>query len=151
MIDDYKTFLKNEILELFDKEDSICKIYRNDGDRGNGFFIKLNETYIPFNKCLITCYHILWEEDIETGKEINLINKNKKIQLEITKKRRTFTNQQLDYTLIEIFDYDKIEYFFPIRIDPDYPDNFYRKIEVFFCIILEKKISWDFLLVKLKK
>ena len=59
MIDDYKTFLKNEILELFDKEDSICKIYRNDGDRGNGFFIKLNETYIPFNKCLITCYHIL--------------------------------------------------------------------------------------------
>ena len=56
---------KKEILELFDKEDSMCIIYRNDGKRGNGFFIKLNETCIPFNNCLITCNHILREKDIE--------------------------------------------------------------------------------------
>ena len=72
--------LKSEILELFKKEDSIC-IINNGTNTGNGFFIELNEACIPFNKCLISCNHILAEKDIEIGNTINLQYKNKKIYL----------------------------------------------------------------------
>ncbi len=123
----YPPILKSEMLELFEKEKSICiiktkKIINNTiiDIRGNGFFIELNEACIPFNKCLITCNHILGEENIKIGEKIKLEYKNKEIKLDFTKRRRAFTDKRLDYTLIEIFDNDKIKYFFPIRINPDY-------------------------------
>jgi hypothetical protein len=127
--------LKNEILELFKKEDSICIIFNKMNDRTyieNGFFIGLNEACIPFNKCLICCNHFLTEKDIEIGKTINLQYKNKKIYLEITKNRRVFTDRHFNYTLIEIFDYDNINDFFPIQIYQDIDDNYYKKRDVFF-------------------
>ena len=126
--------LKTEILELFKKEDSMCIIknsINNQNIRENGFFIELNETSIPFNKCLICCNHLLTEKDIEIGNTIYLLYKNKEIYLEITENRRVFRNEILDYTLIEIFDYDKIKYFFPIPIFRDIDDNYFKKKDVF--------------------
>ena len=37
----------------------------------------------------------------------------------------------MDYTLIEIFYYDNIRNFCPIRIDPDYVDDYYKNQVVF--------------------
>lgn len=138
MKNDSPPILKSEILELFEKEEYICIINSkriiNDKLRyikGNGFFIELNEACIPFNKCLITCNHLLNEEDIKIGNIIILEYQNKKIKLDITKIRRVFTDKQLDYTLIEIFDNDKIKYFFPIQINPNFDEIPHKNDEVF--------------------
>ena len=116
---------KNEILDLFKKEDSICKIYfeillknRLISGFGNGFFLKLDNEEIkdiPFNRCLITNNHILNEENIKNGRRIKIIYRKKEKIIEITGNRRVFTNIELDYTLIEILDKDKIEDFFHIN------------------------------------
>ena len=115
---------------LFKRGDSVLKIeHENQKGKkiiGNGFFICLNEPCIPFNICLITCNHILGEKDIEIGKRISLQYKNRIIKLVITKDRRFFTDEQLDYTLIEIFISDGIhdDCFFPKYKDYlDYMDD----------------------------
>ena len=140
---------KHEIDEilLFEREHSICIIeYKNIKNKtiiGNGFFIKLNEACIPFNKCLITCNHILSEEDIEIEKKIKLQFKNKEMYLYLRENRRIYTDEKLDYTLIEIFDYDVYEiepYFLPIEIYPEhYDDNYFKNRVVFFYNITKKK------------
>ena len=83
----------------------VCRIY-NDGE-GTGFFTK-----IPFiNKflpVLITNNHILNENDIKNNKKI-LININKELRsIKIDGKRKRYTNEQLDITIIEIKEEDHI-------------------------------------------
>ena len=117
--------LKNESEELFKKENSMCIIYfENDSNGiimntglGNGFFCKLNYSYIPFKKALFTNNHILNERSIQTGKQIKLTYQQKDITLDITEKRNAFTDEKLDYTCVEIFDEDGINNFFEIDND----------------------------------
>ena len=113
---------KNEIFELFEKEDAICKIKcKNVIDNklqdhvGTGFFLELNCKDIPFNKCLLTNNHILNMNDIQKDRKINFEYKNEKRVIEMTEKRRAFTNQELDYTCVEIFKKDNIGNYFQIE------------------------------------
>ena len=99
--------LRNESEELFKKENSMCIIYfENDSNGiimntglGNGFFLKLNYSYIPFKKALFTNNHILNERSIQTGKKIKLTYLQKDITLDITEKRNAFTDEKLDYNV----------------------------------------------------
>lgn len=63
-----------------------------------------------FSLAIFANNHIFDRNSIKIGKEI--ISEHKNITtytiLEITKNRRVFTDEKLDYTCIEIFDKDKI-------------------------------------------
>ena len=94
-------------LILFQMENCICKIIKDNGTKGTGFFCK-----IPFSdknnllNVLITNNHILNEKDIENNKIIKLImyNQNQKIEkrIKIDDSRKKYTNINDDITIIEI-------------------------------------------------
>ena len=105
-------------------ENCICKIIKDDGKKGTGFFCK-----IPFpNKnnllyALITNNHILNENDIENDKIIKLIiynkeqNIEKEIKIDDSRKKMTIINEEegIDITIIEIRpNQDKINNFLEI-------------------------------------
>ena len=81
----------------------VCKIYSN-GSTGTGFFTK-----IPYKneliKVLITNNHVLDENDIKNNKIITYIinnNEDDKKTIRIDNKRKRYTNEKLDVTIIEI-------------------------------------------------
>ena len=107
---------KNEIDELFKKEKAMCKIItdnieNNSKNYGTGFFVKLNG-----NHCgLLTNNHII--NNIQVGDTIHLeysIEKDKHKKIEITNDRKVYTNEELDYTFIEILKEDNIQDYFKI-------------------------------------
>ena len=121
---------KEEIFDLFKMEKSMCKIlFENDkGEKGkgSGFFCEIDN--FPFKYALFTNNHVLNESNIEIGKTINIeclelqksifsssYNTIKK-EIKLTDRRRTFTNIELDYTCIELFESDGIIDYF--KIDP---------------------------------
>ena len=79
----------------------VCKIYSK--DEGTGFFTK-----IPFNNILlpvlITNNHVLSQNDIKNDCTIKLsLNYDKKKKrIKIEEDRKTYTNEELDITIIEI-------------------------------------------------
>ena len=93
-------------------EHSVCKIICNNGDYGTCFFClfqnpeNINEEF----KTLITNNHVLDEKGIKPGKKINLIfNNSIEKQIFIDELRITITNEEYDFTIIEIKDNDEIE------------------------------------------
>ncbi len=123
---------------------ATCSIMRGTNDtliHGSGFFCK-----IPLKgkiiKFLFTNNHVLDKDSIKEGEIIKCSYKNKLKKFEI-KKRRCFTNADLDYTCIEILNEDQIEDFFEIENKnlynpkeynfedialPQYPDGGFLKI-----------------------
>ena len=83
-------------------ENSICKIYLEDGEKGTGFFCKIPfyNNYLPV---LITNNHVLEEKDIENNKIIQLTINNEVKEIEIDKSRKKYTNpdKNIDITIIE--------------------------------------------------
>ena len=100
---------KKEINNLFSKEISTCKI-SNGNKKGTGFFCRININEIPFKLALFTNNHILNRDDLKIGKDIifDHINFEESKILEIKNNRKFFTDEELDYTCIEILDEDKI-------------------------------------------
>ena len=113
-----KPISKAEIMELFENEESMCRLFSQsemEGSiKGTGFFLKINNKDIPFNKCLITNNHILNENYIKNQNRIEIIYKNETKFIPINENRKVFTDEKLDYTIIEILDEDNIEHFFEI-------------------------------------
>ena len=112
---------KSEIIELLKMEKSMCKInYEkiedNEIKKGNatGFFCKIDN--FPIKYGLFTNNHVLDENDIKKGNIINIEYNNKKKKIKIDEKRRTFTDEELDYTCIELYKSDNIKDYF--EIDP---------------------------------
>ena len=83
---------------------SVCKINCKDGT-GTGFFC-----LIPFPdkterlRTLMTNNHVLGEADIVTGKKIefSINNEEKKFEIVINERRKVYTNEEYDITIIEI-------------------------------------------------
>ena len=100
---------KKEINNILSKEISLCKII-NEDKKGTGFFCRMNIDKIPIKLALFTNNHVLDRNCINPGKKIIIehINFDKLKILDITEDRRTFTNEELDYTCIEIFENDNI-------------------------------------------
>ena len=102
----------------------MCKILFeiNEGIRvikgkGSGFFCEIDN--FPIKYALFTNNHILDENRIKKGNIIKIeylkrfLYKEKKIKID--EKRRVFTNKELDYTCIELFESDGIKHFFKIE------------------------------------
>ena len=99
------------------KEDAICELISDSGTPlGTGFFCQttINNKTMKF---LFTCNHVLDKSKIKIGSTIQLKHKDTTKNIKITKNRFVCTNEELDYTCIEIF-YDKnfIKYF---EIEPN--------------------------------
>ena len=120
---------KEEIFNLFKLEKSMCKIpfESTEGKQGyaTGLFCEIDNFIIKF--ALLTNNHVLNESNIEKGNTINIeflefqktffnssYQKSKK-PIEIKENRRVFTNKNLDYTCIELFESDGIKDFFKIK------------------------------------
>ena len=93
MKDQCEPIKKKEIINLFKKEESMCKIKfkkiinnKLEDMNGTGFFLKLNNKDIPFNKCLITNNHILDDNYFKINNDIKIINNNKEKLIKIKKK-----------------------------------------------------------------
>ena len=126
---------KEEILNLFKMEKSMCKIsFENDkGEKGKGSGFFCENDNFPIKYALFTNNHILNESSIQIGKKINFecLELQKSIfsssynlikkEIKITEKRQVFTNKELDYTCIELFKSDDIIDYF--KIDPKLFNN----------------------------
>ena len=77
---------------------------------GTGFFCNIPS----LGKVLFTNNHVLNEDSIKEGEIVKCSYKKTLKKFEI-KNRRCFTNEELDYTCIEILNEDQIEYFFEIE------------------------------------
>ena len=126
---------KSEIITNKQLKYYICKIYINN-KIGTGFFC-----YLPFFgskllPVLITNNHILKEEDISLNKQIEFSFDNGKIKREliITQERRTYTNYDMDITIIEIFpEKDRLIYFLNIIQDK----TVYKRYQKLYFYILQ--------------
>ena len=106
----------------------MCKITyeTNNGEagKGSGFFCEIDN--FPIKYALFTNNHVLNESNIKIGKIIKFECLEKSLfyssykaiekKIEITNKRHVFTNKELDYTCIELFESDGIIDYF--KIDP---------------------------------
>ena len=96
---------------------ATCKILSQSQNgkplQGTGFFCKipLGQNIIKF---LFTNNHVLNQNSIKEGEIVKCSYKKNFKKFEI-KKRICFTNEELDYTCIEILDEDEIEDFFEIE------------------------------------
>ena len=81
----------------------ICKIYRNDGNKGTGFFCKIlyNNYNIPV---MITNNHIIDEKYIKENNNINITLNDDNIckTIILNDNRKIYTNKEYDITIIEI-------------------------------------------------
>ena len=91
---------------LSQMKNCICKIYKNDGKTGTGFFCKVpypNQSKLL--KVLITNNHLLNEKDLENNNIIKYTLKDdkeiRKIEID-NNKRKIYTSEELDISLIEI-------------------------------------------------
>lgn len=109
---------------------NVCVIVLGDV-KGTGFFCKIpfpdNQNLLP---TLITCNHLLNEEYINKNKSISIFlnNKNEKRDI-LTENRITYTNKELDITIIEIkTEKDNIHNF----LEPEKFDKDVKKLSVHF-------------------
>ena len=118
---------KEEIINLFNLEESICKIkfeksINNDliTGKGTGFFFESEIENFPIKYCLFTNSQILDAKKLEIDKKIKFKyftgKKYVEKEIKITDDRKIYTNKELNYTCIEIFKSDGIQKF--LKIEP---------------------------------
>ena len=91
----------------------MVKIYSNQG-KGSGFFCFINDSSINFNYALFTNNHVLGKENIVIGEKISFEYKSELKYFTLDENRKVFTNEELDYTCIEIKKEDNFKEFFLI-------------------------------------
>ena len=105
---------KSELINLMKiGENSMVKIYSNQGT-GSGFFCMINDPNIDFKYALFTNNHVLDKENIKIGERISLEYKSELKNFLLDENRKVFTNEDLDYTCIEIKKEDNFKDFFLI-------------------------------------
>ena len=106
------------------KEGAACQLITGNG---SGFFckFKLNNKII---KALFTNNHVLNADLIKDNSIIYITHKDKSKEIKLTSNRFKFTNEEYDYTCIEIFDNEGYDDFFEIddNINCNNPDHQYR-------------------------
>ena len=102
----------NEVIRYKKKEKAMCKIIGNK-DIATGFFCKINFKDMIL-KALFTNNHVLDKEKIKRGIKIKIEHDNRIKDIIINNNRFVCTNAYLDYTCIQIFDYDMFDTFFEI-------------------------------------
>ena len=110
------------------KQDAICKLITG---CGTGFFCKITIKKKPI-KLLFTTNDVLNENQLKNGSKIKIKHNNILKYIEINYKRFTCTNEELNYSCIEIFEEDNFENFFEIdsNIFSNNPEEEYKKEEI---------------------
>ena len=101
-------------------ENSICKIYKNNGNKGTGFFciIKYENKNI---KVMVTNNHLIDDEYIKENDRLETtIDDDKRKIIIYLKNKIIYTNKEYDITIIEIKN-EKINYF--MNLDERYINN----------------------------
>ena len=109
----------NEINRIQKKLDTICKIIK-EKENGSGFFCKINIKGKEM-KALFTNNHVLNNKNINKNSIIKFMYNNKVNEIKITENRFTHTNEELDYTCIQIFDNEPYNKY--LTIDNDINNN----------------------------
>ena len=107
---------------------ATCKILLENNNYGSGFFCKIPievKKQIYKINMLFTNNHVLNNESIKFGKIIEFQYKNEKKIIKITEDRFCGTNDDLDYTFIQIFKEDGIEDFYEIENENENPNRDY--------------------------
>ena len=122
---------KSELMNLMKiGEDSMVKIYSNQGN-GSGFFCFINDPSINFNYALFTNNHVLGKENINIGERISFEYKSELKNFTLDENRKVFTNEELDYTCIEIKKEDNFKDFFLIdEFILNYDENKYKDKDI---------------------
>ena len=103
----------------------VCEIHTRE-KKGTGFFIK-----IPYGNQLLTVLmtnnHVLGENEISDGKTITLTLNNGQISKNIKMdfKRKRYTNEILDVTIIELMEKDSIFHY--LELEQNILDEIYLK------------------------
>ena len=132
---------------ILNKLNETCRIIIKDKLMGSGFFLKININHNNYNKSinfLLSNNHILKDEFLKLNSEfeieylkISQNNKINKITIKIDKTRLFFTNALLDYSCVEIYDYEisGID-FFEIDDNINSNDPFYEYVNQI-CLIIQ--------------
>ena len=141
---------KEEILNLFKMEKSMCKIsfetLKGNIGKGTGFFCEIDINF-PIKYALFTNNHILNEFNIQKGNTIyfeylpHSSNIPIKKEIKINQNRKAFTNKEFDYTCVELFKSDGIADYF--KIEPKlfkFDKNIFKDNNIF---ILQFPIGGD--------
>ena len=120
----------NDVRRYQTKEKAMLKIILNNCT-GSGFLCEIkykNKIY----KTLFTNNHVLPKEKIKKGLKIKVENNNKIKYIEIKDNRFAFTNMNLDYTCIQIFNNDNFDTFFEIdnKINCNNPSEEYKNDKI---------------------
>ena len=112
---------------------ATCKILS--GSKGTGFFCKINIK----NKSMIvlmTNNHVINNQSITNNPKIEIEHNNNIKYIEINNKRFFCTNEQLDYTCIEIFSNENINDYFEIdeKINVENP---FEEYKYDLCVIIQ--------------
>ena len=113
-----------KILEQMEK--CICKIIRKDGNKGTGFFCKINynKKDIPI---MVTNFHIIDDQYIKENEKIDItINDDEESKKLKFKDRKIYTNKEYDITIIELKEKDNIKDY--LKMDEKYLNDDSEKI-----------------------
>ena len=147
---DEKGFMDDETtLEYILKaqKSTCCIINTKNNKRGSGFFCKIPYTAdenILLN-VLITCEHVLPKEIIFSDEDIKLIVNNKEKIISLKKKRKRWSDKDMDYSCVEILNEDNIEDYY--RLDDIFNKNYtydkYINKNIVIFSIMNKKRGHD--------
>lgn len=106
----FEMSIRNTEIILNQLKNSVCKIY-NQKETGSGFFCKIpsDNKFTEIN-ALITCNHVLGENDLIKGKKITLSFYDEKnlYSIVLDNNRIFWTNIEYDITIIEVKTKDQI-------------------------------------------
>ena len=115
---DEKGMLDLESISEFSSKakNAICKIIINEEKKsyGSGFFCKIPYTENENNllPVLITNNHVLSRNIIESADKIKIMLEDKIKDISLKIERKKWTDEEMDFTVIEIKDNDNIDEFF---------------------------------------
>ena len=104
-------------------QNAICKIIINEEKYGSGFFCKIpyTENKNILLPALITNNHVLSKNIIESEDSIKIMIEKEIKNISLKIERKKWTNEEMDFTVVEITDYDNIDDFFYLD------DNIFKK------------------------
>ena len=110
LVNQPKAISMEEMTLLLELKKNICKIYCKNGGHGTGFFCKIPNDWNDL-RVLMTNNHVLDINDIQANQTIkfSIDNDYKEYDILIDNKRKAYTNESYDVTIIEIKKEDKIE------------------------------------------
>ena len=116
-----------EIDVVLEVSGAICKILINNIS-GNGFFMKLEKLNKPFY-CLITCEHVIKEENVDSKSVIEVYYENQKSKLKFPLNKnerfiRSYRYSNIDATVVEILPKDNVNEKFFLLPNLDYINGY---------------------------